>query len=206
MKKPDVKILNLILALGMLLIASGFFMILSYAGTNPGLSFSFIPAVLLLLGMSNIFVYLAVKKQPFRLFAGIDLCLSGAFAFVILFFGLLPKLSELWPVFIIFVALSLFITGRTIGKRFSITYDLMGMIIFFIGCFFLLFSYDVIKISFSQMAVYTLPVLLILAGVFLIVLFRRRKAFLEILPEDISKELKSGGNSVDNEDESSGVF
>ena len=82
----------------------------------------------------------------------------------------------------------------------------MGMIIFFIGCFFLLFSYDVIKISFSQMAVYTLPVLLILAGVVLIVLFRRRKAFLEILPEDISKELKSGGNSVDNEDESSGVF
>lgn len=206
MKRPDLKMLNLILALGMFLIAVGFLLILCCAGTNPGLSFSVLPGVLVLLGMGNLFVYLTIKKQPFRLFFGMVFCLSGAFTFVLAFLGLMAKFAQLWPFYIVFVAVSLFVAGRTIGKRFSFTYDLMGLVIFCIGCFFLLFSFNVIKIPFNRLAVYAFPVLLILAGVFLIVLFRRRKALLEILPEDISKELKSGGNSVDNEDEDSGVI
>lgn len=206
MKKPNVKILNTILALGMLLIAAGFFFILCCAGTNPGLSVSLVPGVLLLAGMVDLYIYIAFKATPFRLFLGLDLCSFGVLSFILIFFNIPVEISVLWPIYVLLTAISLFVAGRTKGKKFSINYDLSALIMAAFGILFFLFSCDVIKISFSQLTLYAFPVILICGGVCLMLLFVRRKRLLELLPEEMSKELNSGENPDDTVDDDSGVI
>ena len=80
-------------------------------------------------------------------------------------------------------------------------YDLPAISLFSLGMIFLLFSFDVIKMSLSRLALLICPLTLILAGTFLVILFFHRKSLLEILPEDMSKELKDEPNFTDSEEE-----
>ena len=70
-----------------------------------------------------------------------------------------------------------------------------------LGIVFLLFSFDVIKIPLRSLAVFIYPGILILAGAFLVILFFHRKALLDILPEEVSKELNTEPNFSDNEED-----
>lgn len=201
--KPGYKFLNSILALGMFLIFLGVLMVLAFAGDSPDFAVWILPGAVFLAGLIDLYFYIAFSKVPFRLFLGLNLTFYGIFSMIFVY-NILPfGIDKLWPVYMFLTGLSLSIAGRTTGKRFTLTYDFPGIILTVLGIVFLLFSFDVIKISLSRLAVFLWPVLFILAGAFLIVLFLYRKSLLDILPDDMSAELNDEPNfsDADNEEE-----
>lgn len=201
MKKNNYKLLNSILAAGMFLIFAGVLMAFAFVGTRPDFAAWIIPVAIFLAGLVDLYMYIAFKRTPFKLFFGLCLSLYGIFSLVLVFSLFSAKIAQLWPLYMLLTSVSLFVAGRTTGKRFTLNYDLPALTLFILGLFFLLFSFDVIKISFGQLALFIWPLLLILAGVFLIVLFLRRKSLLEILPKDVSNELNNEPNFTDTEEE-----
>ena len=200
MKKPGVKLSNTILAFGMLLIFAGVLLALAFAGKSPDFASWGIPVGIFLAGLAILYSYIAFSRSPFKLFSGLTLSLFGIFSLVLVFDCFSVGLEKLWPFFVILTALSLLIAARTTGKVFAINYDLPALSLFALGIVFLLFSFNVIKMPLSRLALLICPLTLILAGTFLVILFSHRKSILEILPEDMSKELKNEPNFTDTEE------
>ncbi|MBQ1628206.1 MAG: hypothetical protein II098_03480 [Treponema sp.] len=186
MSKKNMNFMNLILAVGLGLIFLGFVLILCFAGSLPPFSSLILPDGLFIAGFANLYYFLAFKKSPFRLFLSISLSMCGVFA-SLLVYGVLPlSIKELWPLFIIITSAALFVSGRYNGGSFAISYDFPAVALFILGGLYLLFSLGIIKVPFKTLALMSCPIVLIAAGLFLIILFLRRKALLEILPEEIS--------------------
>lgn len=200
MKKPSVKILNTILAIGLLFIFVGFLFIVGFSDYAGIFVYSLFPIIICFAGVVFLYIYMGFSKTPFKLFVGLALTLNGIFWLIITRKLITLSSKDLWPVFVIITAASLFIAGRTKCKKFIFSYDLTALILLLLGSEFLLFSLGIIKFSFSQIAVISAPIILILSGIFLVVLFFKRKSILEILPEDVSKEL-SENNSEDSIEE-----
>lgn len=200
MKKPGVKLSNTILAFGMLLIFAGVLLALAFAGKSPDFVSWGIPVGIFLAGLAILYSYIAFSRSPFKLFSGLSLSFFGIFSLVLAFDCFSVGLEKLWPFFVILTALSLLIAARTTGKVFAINYDLLALSLFILGIVFLLFSFNVIKMPLSRLALLICPLTLILAGTFLVILFFHRKSLLEILPEDMSKELKNEPNFTDTEE------
>lgn len=201
MKKPGTKLLNTILALGMFLIFVGVLLSLAFAGRSPNFVVWIIPIVIFLSGLVILYSYIAFSRSSFKLFSGLCLSLYGIFSLVLAFDCFSVGLEKLWPFFVVITAFCLFVAGRTTGKVFSMNYDLPAISLFSLGTIFLLFSFDVIKMSLGRLSLLICPLTLILAGTFLVILFFHRKSLLEILPEDMSKELKDEPNFTDSEEE-----
>ncbi len=194
MKKPESKFLNSILAVGMFFIFIGILLVLAFAGNSPDFAFWSIPVVIFFTGMVFLYSYIAFSKTPFKLFVSLCLSFYGVFSLMLVFQLFLVGVEKLWPVFVLLTSVSLFAAARSTKKIFTINYDLPALLLFVLGSIFLLFSFDVIKIPLGQLALFICPVTLILAGTFLVILFFHRKSLLEILPENMSEELKSEPN------------
>lgn len=200
MKKPGVKFLNAILAFGMLLIFVGVMLTLAFAGESPKFANWSIPVVIFFAGLAVLYSEIAFSQSPFKLFLGLNLSLYGIFSLVLVFDFFSVGLEALWPFFVVLTALSLVIAARTTGKVFAINYDLPAISLFVLGIVFFLFSFKIIKIPLSRLALLICPLILILSGTFLVILFFHRKSLLEILPEDMSEALKSEPNFTDMEE------
>lgn len=201
MKNPGTKILNSILALGMLFIFLGVLLTLAFLGSSPDFATWSIPVVIFLAGLVDLYIYIAFSRSSFKLFLGLGLTFFGIFS-LLLACKLFPSgLESLWPVYALLTGLALAIAGRTTGKRFTLNYDFPALVLLGLGIVFLLFSFDVIKIPLRSLAVFIYPGILILAGAFLVILFFHRKALLDILPEEVSKELNTEPNFSDNEED-----
>lgn len=199
MKKTDSANLNAILAAGMVLIFIGFIFLLCVAGSVPEITSLALPGILFLAGFVNLYIFLAYKKSSFRLFLALTLTLYGIFSALISYSVIKLSLEQIWPIFVLIASVTLFVAGRFSGKKFAISFDFPAIILFVLGIIFLLFSLDVIKKSFSEMAFILLPALLIFAGIFLIILFFQRKSILEILPDELSRELDDDSDMEDTE-------
>ena len=197
MDKKNLKSLNISLAIGLGMIFIGFILILCFAGTVPHLSVLILPDFLFLAGFANLFYFLAVKKSSFRFFLALSLTLCGVFASLIAYKVVSLSLKQLWPVFIMITGVCLFVSGRCSHKSFSLSYDLSALVLVFIGLLFLLFSLGVITVPFRTIALFSGPLLLILGGIILVILFLRRKALLEILPHEISDALNNDDDMED---------
>ncbi|MCR5494718.1 MAG: hypothetical protein K6F15_03695 [Treponema sp.] len=195
----NTKNLNLILALGFVLIFTGFIFTLCLIGRTPDFSSLIVPDILFIAGLLNFYLYLAFKKNAFRFFISINLTLYGIFSSLLVYQVINVSFSEIWPIYIFITSLSLFIAGRKTGKFFSINYDFPAISLFIIAVVFLFFSLDIIKISFTRLALMMCPLLLILGGIFLVLLFFHRKSLLEILPEKFSEELNNDSDIEDGE-------
>lgn len=200
MKKPGVKFLNAILAFGMLLIFVGVMLTLAFAGKSPNFANWSIPVVIFFAGLAVLYSEIAFSRSPFELFLGLNLSLYGIFSLVLVFDFFSVGLETLWPFFVVLTALSLVIAARTTGKVFAINYDLPAISLFVLGIVFFLFSFKIIKIPLSRLALLICPLILILSGTFLVILFFHRKSLLEILPEDMSEALKTEPNFTDMEE------
>ncbi len=201
MKKPNYKFLNSILAVGMFFIFAGVVMAFAFSGTRSDFLGWIIPAAIFLAGLVDLYLCIAFSRTPFKLFVGLIFSLYGIFSLILVFKLFPADVAQLWPVYMILASISLFSAGRTTGRRFSLAYDFPALVLFVLGIFFLLFSFDVIKISFRRLSLFIWPLFLILSGAFLILLFVRRKSLLEILPEDVSNELNNEPNFTDTDEE-----
>lgn len=188
MEKRNSKLLNTILAFGMLAIFIGYLLILAFAGSFVSIAISILPAVLFLAGLGFLYSFMVFTRTPFKLFVGLCLTLYGMFS-MLLVSSIFPySIKTLWPLYLVFTAVALALAGRATGRKFTFSYDLLAIIFFIIGIIFLLFSLKIIQISFKSFMLVLGPFLILSGGVILVILVLYRKQILEALPKDLSSE------------------
>ncbi|MCQ2572539.1 MAG: hypothetical protein MJ182_01460 [Treponema sp.] len=185
MRKLPTFILNILLAFGLLFVFGGFLLFILAIEQEHAHFFKFWPFFIMISGMIITYFSVALFHRSHLLFTGIMLGLSGSFSiFVtrdITSFGF----SELWPVFLFLTGISLFLAGFYKFKKVRLSYLVTSIAMVLLGVVFLLFSLDVVKMSFASFIALTGPFLVFFGGVGVVVLYFAQNAHKElVLPDE----------------------
>lgn len=94
----------------------------------------------------------------------------------------------------IITGVSLFIAGhQKQHKKIVLSYDFPSLVFVVLGIICLLFSMGVIKISIRHIALLVAPVIIVMAAIFLVLLYYKRHEILEILPPEIKDDIMENG-------------
>ncbi len=200
MKKITVPVLNLILAFGLVCILAGAFLFSVFASeictpVSPTSVF------VMILGAAIFYFSMVFLHWASFFFAGMSLFFMGLTSMLISAKFFPYGIDVLWPVDLCWCGICLILTCVFKHKKVRGVYLFPSSLLLFLGCFFLLFSLRVIKISFMQFMSRCFPFILILFGGFLVAVFFYQKKDTEHFPFD-KDEL---ADSTDDEDPFSGV-
>lgn len=168
------------LIFGFVCIFAGFFLFVNdfseLSGTDSFIKINIGDLLFILAGAVILFIAIVTGENSHKFFLGLYICLAGALH-VLLACGIIPHgMKEWWPFFVVLCGISLFLTGLARHRKIKSTYLFPSIIILVIGLIFLLFSLDIIKISFASFVAAWWPLLLILLGTALVVLFLYQKS------------------------------
>lgn len=170
MKKLTATTLNMILALGVICILAG---ILFFVRVSAKLDAHIETWTVCLTVIGAVVFYLSLIKFNYALvfFSGLFFVLSGFF-FMIVNSGVVQTgVSGLWPFVIVLAGISLMLTGIAKDRRIRVSYFFPSLMLIFLGLFFLLFSLDIIEMSFRKWISIFWPLFPFFLGLSLIVLF-----------------------------------
>lgn len=201
MKKVSTSLLNIILFLGMLFLVVGFLFFVGFSGGSLNIAKSVAFILFLVAGFAFLYSFLFFSNKPFFLFVGLMFSLWGIFG-TLMGTGIVPfSLKEWWPLFLLFSGISLFCSGKVKNKKIVIAYDFPALFLIVMSAIFLFFSFGLIDVSFSMVAVVLGPLLLICAGVFLVIIFLYRKQINSIIDNDfVDEDFDENAENIVGED------
>lgn len=170
MKKLSALTLNMVLVLGVVCILAG---VCCFPRLASHFNARVEPWTVILTIVGAILFYLSIVKlnSAFVFFLGLYAVFAGFF-FMIVCSGLVSSgLERLWPVSIILAGLTVFLTGVTKDRRVRTTYLFPSVFLAGMGCYFLLFSLNLISMGFRKWISVCWPLFPIFLGVCLIILF-----------------------------------
>ena len=188
---------NILLAAGMLLVIVGLF-ILSLFFAKTTVVHSYWPILLLIIGSIFIYIVFTSIHSSFLLFVGLNIVFT---AIVMLFTTthFLPvTIRQLWPLLCVSSGIALILCSFYNNSRLRAVYVIPALLLIILGGFFLLFSFDIITISFSRFVSLCWPVLLILLGSVLMGVFFYQRKFPESFPhpqDDPDSDMDTCGGS-----------
>lgn len=170
-KKASALRTNLVLAAGLAFVMAGVFLL---AGLSSGQGEPLPVARSLLTTLAGaLILYLALVRFHGRwiLCCGLFLFATGIFILLV-DVRLFPRgIDGLWPVIIIIAGGSVFAAGCYNAKKIRLSFLVPAAAIIFLGVLFLLFSMDVITVSFKSVAARWWPSVFIVTGTGLVALF-----------------------------------
>ncbi|MBQ9238263.1 MAG: hypothetical protein IJ191_02980 [Treponema sp.] len=95
-------------------------------------------------------VFSILARRSWYVFFGVLFLLSGSGAQLVINAVVPYSFSEWWPFVGIFAAVALAASGWYKYRRFRVSYTIPALMLFLLGCFFLLFSLHVISVSFKK--------------------------------------------------------
>lgn len=183
MKKFTVPALNIILALGVLLILLGLFLISYFSSDFTG-KIPLASVLIMFLGAVVFYASLVFLKRASTFFIGLYIFSCGLlFTFIdfnVVNFGL----SVLWPLFSVFGGVCLVLTCLFKHGRIRGVYLIPSIILVILGAIFLLFSFHIIRFSFVSFFSKWFPVVLIFSGAVLVAIFICQKKSLGFFSYD----------------------
>jgi len=185
MRKLSNSALNILLACGLLFVFGGFLLFVYALENNHEHFFRFWPSFMLISGIIITYCSVILFHKTYLLFIGIMLALSGCFAVFMARDISSLGLSQLWPVFLILAAVSLVCSCIYRFRRARPNYIVPAVVMVVMGIIFLLFSLDIIKMSFVSFMVIAGPFLLFFAGIGVVVFYFVQSAHKEfVVPEE----------------------
>ncbi len=170
MKKFTVPILNVLLAVGVVCVFMGFFLrIHPFAGV--GNVAPFVNVCRILVGALCFYVSLVTYRHAPLFFFGLYLCLAASLYLFVTSGILSVSWTQLWPCGVVLCGICLFLTGLFRHRKVRSAYLFPGVLLVLLGAVFLLFSFDIITISFREFVARSWPFFLMGVGAFLIGLF-----------------------------------
>ncbi len=183
MKKFTVPALNVILAVGVLLILLGLFLISYFSSDFTG-KIPLASVLVMFLGALVFYASLVWLKRASTLFIGLYVFSCGLlFTFIdfnVVDFGM----SVLWPLFSVFGGICLIVTCLFKHGKIRGVYLIPSIILVVMGAIFLLFSFHIIRFPFVSFFSKWFPVILIFFGAVLVAIFIYQKKALGFFPYD----------------------
>jgi len=174
MKKFSASVLYIILAAGILCILAGLILPVVVFSAQPVSLFNRWPA-LLLLGGILVYIALAFSHHAYQLFLGMNFCFLGFLMFVIKADFMTVSFRAVWPLCVIFSGLSLVPSGYFRYRTMRTVYLFPAVILVFLGMFFCLFSFHIIRMPLRKFIAIWWPAALICVGTILIGIFLYQK-------------------------------
>lgn len=183
MKKITVPMLNILLAVGVILILSGLLLVSRlYGGFGTDIPSGSI--AVMVLGAVIFYTAMTLLHWAVLFFLGMLAFFFGLFM-TFIFSGVLPFGPEqLWPIAVLLCGVCLLLTCVFKHRKIRGVYLFPSVLIEILGLVFLLFSMNVIKISFSAFMAKWSPLVLILAGAALVGVFFWQRNFNDFFPYD----------------------
>lgn len=183
MKKITVPMLNILLAAGVVLILAGLLLISRFSA-GFGAEVPTISIATMIFGAVIFYLAMTVIHWAILFFLGLLVfCIGLCMTFV--FTNVLPFGPEhLWPISLLFCGICLLLTCVFKHQKVRGVYLFPSLLIEILGVVFLLFSFDVIKISLSSFVAKWGPLMLIVAGAALVGVFLWQRNFKEFFPYD----------------------
>jgi hypothetical protein len=154
---------------GMLFLVAGGALLLRTTGFLTA-NFSLWPTVLVLVGLLLLHRVYFKNGADAHVFSGIFLILVGSFLLVLNTGVLESEFKQFWPLFMLFVGVSLFFFGlkKKGSARLRMTVPALSIVL--LSLVFLLFSLHIVSMSLRRFVVIWWPGILIFAGGLLIIL------------------------------------
>lgn len=189
MKKHGAHFYNIVLAFGMILIIAGFLLFTVSDWGAAGRLKALWPALCICVGAIFLFAVMTLTRNPYHLFFGMTLSLTGIF-FTLVNNKIIPHgISEWWPLIIVFAAAALFASGCYQKRRLTVSYVFPAAMLALLGLLFLLFSFHVIHASFRAFVAVFGPFALIACGIFMVILFLLQQKYHQFYIDDETEEI-----------------
>ena len=161
---------NIVPGIGLILIVVSIFFLVAHS--NKAIKvFAFTPFLLIVFGATMIYLGMTFLKKGIYIFIGLSSTMLGVLK-LLLEAQILPyKSSQIWPIAIIIFGISLMPAGIYNFKRLRSIYLFPAITMILLGVFFMLFSLDIVKMSFAEFFINWWPLLLLIAGVLLVGIF-----------------------------------
>lgn len=180
MEHKKLKIVNVFLVLGILFfIVAGIFSFVrpDYIRNNL---FEIILLLQIVLGSVIITSATLVTKYAYQLFLGLVIFFFGLLTFLIS--SVLPfTIYQCWPIFGIISSICLFASGYFSYRKMRLVYVFPTIAVFCFSVWYSLFSFKIIKMSFTKAVLIALPVFLITVAVFLVLYFFAQQKYSKLI-------------------------
>ena len=181
MKKITVPVLNMLLAIGVILIIVGLILISRF---SAGQEIPVGSILTMILGAVIFYVAMTLIHWAFLFYLGLLIFFLGL-CMTFIFANVLPFGPEhLWPITVLLSGICLIFTCIFKHRKIRGVYLFPSILIEILGIIFLLFSMNVIKIPFSVFVAKWSPFVLIFSGVALVVVFFWQRNFNDFFPYD----------------------
>lgn len=184
MGKRSINVTNILISLGSLIFIA--ICVIAFLREDMISTNAFVTTILLLqilLGAVIVDTAIILTKKAYQLFLGLMIASYGILCYLMRF--VLPyTVFEIWPIGIIISGIILIIVGVYKYKKFKFGFGFPGICLICMGVLFMLFSFKIVKISFSKFATIAGPLFMLVVGITLVLFFFAQQKHSELVIKD----------------------
>lgn len=166
MKKLTQPVLNLLLAVGVVLILAGLFCLSQLPAFSERLDAGFpaLPVAACGIGAVALYATLVKKAGSFFFFSSLYVFLLGILAFSFHLKVVPFRISQVWPLLMLLCAVCLVVTCLRSERKLRTVYVFPAVTLAALGAFFMLFTFSIVRISFVDFIAKWWPLMPIFCG------------------------------------------
>lgn len=184
MKKTTAILLDFLMYVGSIVFVSAFILALVVSEKQHSTIIDVLPIFAGILGIATLVFTFVISHKAYHFFMGLFLIVAGTFEFLLMRGYLKHTIYQWWPFLGISVGLILFVTGIYKYRRITVGFAIPSLTIFLMGGWFMLFSFKIIKVPFSQVALIGGPLFMIFLMVSLFAFFLLQQKNKNLVIED----------------------
>ncbi|MCR4953659.1 MAG: hypothetical protein K6A43_06235 [Treponema sp.] len=188
MEKKSIKILNVFLILGLMFFAALFVIAVFESGKEHNIIIDILPFIQVALGLFGLIFTLVYTRKAYQIFIELTLISWGLLAFFVIKKIFPYTMLQCWPMIGVFSGLWLLLSGLYHYRKIKFGYFIPSITLFGLGIVFMLFSFNILSISFQTTALICGPLFMLAAAVFIICLYFAQKKNKKLILNDDGKD------------------
>ncbi len=199
MNKKSALLLYISLACGILFILLGIVLLLLSNAKSSDVQIPLLTFLLLTTGAVSLFFSIAITQRAFFLYLGLNMCFFGLLSLSLAFNVFDLTFYKIWPLGMIFGGVSLVPSGYFRYRKMHTAYIFPSVVLILLGLLFCLFSFDILKVSFSRFVACWWPAALIILGTVLVAVFiiqKKNQTSFPYIREDELDEYDGAGEEL----------
>lgn len=158
MRKLSNKIIDVLSFLGIALAVVFIVLAVHYSEYGKPLILYIIPYASLVCGACCFTFTLIFSKKAYNMFISLLLLMFGLVSTAEILVHFTYTFNQCWPLIGIATGIAWLVSGIYKYRKFNLGYTIPGIILFVAGCWFMLFSFKIIKVPFTKVVVFLGPV------------------------------------------------
>lgn len=202
MRKIKLILLDIISYLGSLLLLCALILSLFLTGEKHTIAIEVMQLLAILMGIVSLVFTFVYSHKAYHLFIGLFLICCGVFDYLLVKDIIPQTIYQWWPFLGVIVGIIVFITGMYKYKKVKMGFVIPALSVFLFGLWLMLFSFKVIKVSFTLFALIGAPLFMILTCIFMVaIMFIQQKYKTLVIKDDGSGSFDDDELTVDKSGE-----